>query len=104
MTCSQCKSNITNGEWQFCLGCGQKYRSYHVPKETPTEAFLGPFLSKFVSIKAKKGYIISYLTLQNLILLRDILLRDETVWWAFTMTTLGSISMHILICRWILKR
>lgn len=100
MSCSECKNTITNKEWQICLKCGQKHRSFYIPKETKSKGFFKPLNSK----NAIKAYIIFYLTLQNLIILRDILLKDETIWWSFTLTTLGSITMHILICKWILKR
>jgi hypothetical protein len=34
MNChGECITGMTNKEWQICLSCGARYRSWHIPKK-----------------------------------------------------------------------
>lgn len=48
--------------------------------------------------------ILMLLTMQNIIILRDVMLDDETNWISFSMTTIGSIALLLLVGGWIIDR
>lgn len=90
--CIECKDDITNKEWKICPNCGRKYSSYKIPKSR-----------EIFATNIKNYGIIIWLLMTHIIVLRDVLLVNETNWWSFISSVTGIISAQIWISNYILK-